>query len=74
MFGGDFSSMYFYIIIGAVGYAITMMLLNWHRHGWAHVKQALPRYFVALPVSLVVSTILFVAYVALAVAVFRMKH
>jgi len=57
-FGGNWFGLYFYIILGAVGYALTMMLLNWHRHGWAHVRQALPRYLLALPVSLVVSTVL----------------
>jgi cell division protein FtsX len=59
MFGGNFAGMYINFFIGALGYAITMMLLNWHRHGWAHVKQALLRYLLALPLSLAVSTILF---------------
>jgi hypothetical protein len=58
--------MYFYVILGALGYAITMTMLNWQRHGWVYVKAAIPRYALTLPVSLVVSTILFVAYVALA--------
>lgn len=61
MYGGDFFSLYYYVILGAIGYALTMLLLNWYRQGWAQVKQALPRYLLALPVSLVVSTMLFVA-------------
>ena len=70
MFGGNFAGMYFDITIGAVGYAITMMLMNWHKHGWAWVKGALPRYLLALPISLAVSTILLVAYAVLGAAVF----
>jgi len=60
MFGVDFGPMYFYIIIGAIGYALATMMLSWHRDGWAHVKRALPRYALALPISLVISTILYV--------------
>ena len=70
MFATNVFILYYYVILGAVGYALTIMLLNWHRHGWAHVRQALPRYLLALPVSLVVSTVLFIAYSMLGVVVF----
>jgi hypothetical protein len=71
MFAANVFILYYYVILGAVGYALTMVLLNWHQHGWAHVRQALPRYFLALPVSLVVSTVLFIACFVLGVVVFR---
>lgn len=74
MFGGNFAGMYFDAIIGAVGYAITLTLLGWHRYGWAHMKQALPRYVLALPLSLVVSTILFAAYFVLGVTLFNTRR
>lgn len=61
MFGGNFAGLYVNFFIGALGYAITMMLLNWHWQGWAHVQQALPHYFLVLPLSLVTCTILLVA-------------
>jgi ABC-type uncharacterized transport system YnjBCD permease subunit len=61
MFGGNFAGMYFNFFIGALAYAITVILLNWHRNGWAHVQHELSHYLLALPLALVVSTILLFA-------------
>jgi uncharacterized BrkB/YihY/UPF0761 family membrane protein len=69
MFAGNFGGLYFGLFIGALGYAITMLLLNWHRHGWAHVRQALPRCVIALPLSLLTSTILLFALHLVGVAI-----
>lgn len=75
MFGGDLGPTYFYIVIGAIGYALATMMLSWLRDGWAHVKRALPRYALALPISLVISTILYVGYYVLAATlIWRLKR
>jgi len=75
MFGGDFGPMYLYIAIGAISYALATMILSWLRDGWAHVKRALPRYALALPIGLVISAILYVGYYVLAATlIWRLKR
>ncbi len=62
--------LFLYVFIGAIGFAVAKMLMDWWRQSWSLAWHELLRSLIILPVAFLVGSFLLVATILLGTVIF----